>query len=66
MKPQTTLEHRAQFDAEPAVDRRAIERYVDRILKDPTDVDIETFVCIEECKTWYAEYRRILSEKRGS
>ena len=62
--PKTILEWRDYPDAEPEVDHRAIERYIDRILKDPTDVDIETFIIIEECNTWFEEYKKILNNKR--
>ncbi len=64
MAPKTISEWREDPDAEPKVDRKAIERHVDRILKDQTDVDIETFIIIETCKSWYEEYKRILTNKR--
>ncbi len=64
VSPKAIHEWREDPDAEPEVDRRAIERYVDRILKDPTDVDIETFIIIEQCNTWFHEYKKILNEKR--
>lgn len=66
MAPKTISEWREDPDAEPEVDRRAIERYIDRILKDSTDVDIETFIIIEQCNTWFEEYKKILNKKRQS
>jgi len=64
--PQTTLEWREYPDEEPPVDPKVIERYVDRVLEDPKDVDIETFVIIEECNSWHAAYRKALERRRRS
>ena len=60
MSPKTITDWREDPHAEPEVDRKAIENYIARTVKNPTDVDIETFIMIEECNTWFEEYKNIL------
>lgn len=63
MTSSSIIDWRADHNKEPTVRMGEITRFVDRISRNPNDVDLEVYVLIEECSNWHKAYKEVLSSK---